>query len=139
MLLVCLGTTVCWRLRPPVGFEIALNLTLLTAAWSSVWNLYELWPGWDLVIHFCATAVLAALTLLLARRRWLQDASPKTLFRLTLVAGAVLCLIWEAMELAGYFLIDDAIEVHPLDTLGDVIAGMLGTTAVAILHRRIIP
>lgn len=69
MLLVCLGTTVCWKLRPPAGFEIALNLTLLTAAWSSVWNLYELWPGWDLVIHFCATAALAALTLLLARRR----------------------------------------------------------------------
>ena len=59
MMLVCLAITITWRARLPAALEITTDLTLLVAAWSSVFLLYERYDHWDLVVHFAATAVLA--------------------------------------------------------------------------------
>lgn len=135
MLLVCLGTTIGWRVRSSPRFEIALNVVLLVAAWSSVWGLYEQWSSWDLVVHFALTAMLA----LLAERslsHWvLRDGLGRTpQATVTVLLGTVLSVVWEVMEHLGHAYVSTDIEVGPRDTLGDLLAGVSGA-AVAALWR----
>lgn len=132
MLLVCLGTTVCWRVRPAAAFEVCFNVTLLVAAWSATWHLYERWPGWDLAVHYVTIAFLATLATL-SVQRWCTDRPPSPW--LTLAAGALLSIIWECLELVGHHLIDSKIDIGVADTIGDLIAGILGATLAAYSTR----
>jgi hypothetical protein len=134
MMLVCLAVTITWRARLPAAFEIATDLTLLLAAWSSVFLLYERLEHWDLVIHFAATAVLAELAFR-ALERWSRLASPGPLSHVVLVSslGAALALVWEYLEFAGYYLVDPQVNVGYLDTMGDLAAGHAGAVVAGIL------
>lgn len=133
MLLVCLGTTICWRARPNAAFEVGFNLTLLVAAWSATWRLYERWPGWDLVVHFVVIAFLAGLAAA-SVRRWCINVAPTPW--LTLAAGTLMSLIWECLELAGHHLVDPSIDIGVADTIGDLVAGILGATLTACCVRQ---
>lgn len=136
MLLVNLGTTIAWRLRTTANFEIGFNLTMLVAAWSATLGLYDAWTGWDLVIHFAATAYLAVLARIAMARRIFPDLSPVREAWLTVAAGALLCVVWEAMELAGHLWVDSRIYVPPLDTVADIVAGLAGSALVAVVRMR---
>ena len=140
MLLVCLGTTIGWRVRSSPRFEIALNVVMLIAAWSSVRGLYERWSSWDLVVHFALTAMLA----LLAERslsRWvLRDGLGRTpRAAVTVLLGTVLSVVWEIMEHLGHAYVSTDIEVGPRDTLGDLLAGIAGAASVALWQWRTDP
>lgn len=138
MLLVCLGTTIGWRVRSTPRFEIALNTVLLTAAWSSVWGLYSRWSSWDLVIHFVLTAVLAVLALRSLDTWVLTMRHDRTRTAIaTVLLGCILSCVWEVLELLGHSYIAHDIEVGPRDTLGDVLAGMTGAMVVSLWQWRI--
>lgn len=134
MMLVCLAITITWRARLPAALEIATDLTLLVAAWSSVFLLYERYDHWDLVVHFAATAVLAELTFR-ALERWSRLSSPGPVSHVVLVSslGAALALVWEYLEFAGYYLVDPQVNVGYLDTMGDMAAGHAGAVVAGIL------
>lgn len=134
MMLVCLAITITWRARLPAVLEITTDLTLLLAAWSSVFLLYERLEHWDLVIHFAATAVLAELAFR-ALERWSRLASPGPVSHVVLVSslGAALALVWEYLEFAGYYLVDPQVNVGYLDTMGDLAAGHAGAVVAGIL------
>lgn len=137
MLLVCLGTTIGWRVRSTPRFEISLNVALLIAAWSSVWDLYARWSSWDLVIHFVLTAVLALLAVRSLDTWVLTMRRDRTRMALaTVLLGCILSCVWEVLELLGHIYIDDDIEVSSLDTFGDVLAGVAGTAVVALWQWR---
>lgn len=135
MLLVCLGTTICWQLRTSRTFEAAFNVVMLVAAWSGVWGLYERWLAWDLLIHFAATGLLTLLARLVLQQWWPKDRIDPTASWPSLVIAAVLCLVWEAMELAGFLFIDPEIYVAPVDTIADIAAGMAGAGAAEYVRR----
>ena len=134
MMLVCLAITITWRARLPAALEITTDLTLLLAAWSSVFLLYERLEHWDLVIHFAATAVLAELAFR-ALGRWSGLASPGPVSHVVLVSslGTALALVWEYLEFAGYYLVDPQVNVGYLDTMGDLAAGHAGAVVAGIL------
>ena len=134
MMLVCLAITITWRARLPAALEITTDLTLLVAAWSSVFLLYERYDHWDLVVHFAATAVLAELTFR-ALERWSRLSSPGPVSHVVLVSslGAALALVWEYLEFAGYYLVDPQVNVGYLDTMGDMAAGHAGAVVAGIL------
>lgn len=134
MMLVCLAITITWRARLSAALEITTDLTLLLAAWSSVFLLYERLEHWDLVIHFAATAVLAELAFR-ALERWSRLASPGPVPHVVLVSslGAALALVWEYLEFAGYYLVDPQVNVGYLDTMGDLAAGHAGAVVAGIL------
>lgn len=137
MMLVCLATTIMWRARLPAALEVATNLVLLVAAWSSVFLLYERFAYWDLVVHFAATAVLAELAFR-ALERWGRLRAPSYLAHVTVVTGlgATLALLWEGVEFAGYALVDPNVQVGYLDTMGDLAAGGVGSLIIGILGAR---
>jgi len=123
------------------AFDIVFTLTLLTAAWSNVFDLYTRISWWDIAIHTMCTGVLAAM-LYLACARWGIVAAPgSTAFTtasailMTTIFGLALSAAWEVVEWLGHTYITDQIFVTYDDTVTDMIAGgtgaALGGLAVA--------
>ncbi|MFI7743910.1 hypothetical protein [Kocuria rhizosphaericola] len=134
MMLVCLAITITWRARLPAALEIVTDLTLLLAAWSSVFLLYEKYAYWDAVIHFAATAVLAELAFR-SLERWsrLSPRGPVSHVVVVTSLGAALALVWEYLEFTGYYLVDPQVNVGYLDTMGDLAAGHAGALVAGIV------
>ncbi|WP_411700281.1 hypothetical protein [Conyzicola sp.] len=114
-------------LRP--AFDIALGVTLITASWSSVLDLYGSIGGWDLVVHFAATGLIAAALFVIAQRLLVVPADTTraqgTVF--TTAFGMSAAVVWELAEWAGHNFVDPTIFVAYNDTIGDLAAGTAGS------------
>jgi hypothetical protein len=111
------------------ALDIALGATLLVAAWSSVLDLYTTVAGWDLVVHFAANGLIAAAgTILLTRVGALPAATTRlhTTVQATTV-GLAAAVVWEVAEWVGHNFVDPTIYVAYNDTIGDLVAGGLGS------------
>lgn len=112
--------------------DIAFGVVVLTAAWSSVLEIYVTTRWWDLPMHFLTNGLCAALGLLvLVRLRVLAD--PATLPRpllssivATVAIGLSLGVFWEIMEWFGHTFIDEEIFVGYVDSIGDLAWGGAG-------------
>ena len=137
--LVLLGLTVPRVAGLPGPFQVASGLTLLLAAWAAVLDWYLAVPHLDLLVHAAATGLLAAATALVAARTGvLPPLPPAGLVLFTTGAGALLAVLWEAGEWVGHTWIDQAIQVGYDDTVGDLLAGVLGSavSGSALAGRR---
>ncbi|MDY0910678.1 hypothetical protein [Microbacterium sp. CFBP9034] len=121
------------------AFDIVYGVTVLVAAWSNVLGLYELVPWWDLVVHFVATGVIAAmLFLLLARCRVVPAPgtagfAPRVALVIVPALALALSALWEMVEWFGYTFVSDEIFVAYGDTIGDLCAGGLGGVVAGVL------
>lgn len=120
------------------GLDLVTCVTVFVAAGSNVLELYRAWTGWDLVVHFACTGVLAAVALVL-----LEDAGvvPPTGRRRTpivvaTITGLALSAFWEMVEWFGYRFITDAIFVTYDDTIGDMMVGGAGALVAGVLASR---
>jgi len=126
-------------LRP--GFDIAVGGTLLVAAWSGVFELYTSIDWLDIVIHFAANGLLAALFFVVAARTGVVPdvtAGTPSLLRsalLTTVLGLAAGVLWEMGEWAGHTFIDSAIFVSYTDTIGDLAVGGFGSLLAGLCIR----
>jgi len=117
------------------GFDIAYGAVVLIAAWSNVLDLYRTLPSWDLVVHFAATGLIAAvLFVLLCRAEVIASARARRV-RLVMIPllGLAVSALWEIVEWAGKTFVTDTIFVTYQDTIGDIAFGGLGSIAVALL------
>jgi Predicted membrane protein (DUF2238) len=120
-------------------FDITFGVVVLAAAWSNVLDLYTTVPGWDTVLHFTCTGLIATVAyLLLARVGIVPPARDATVGRRSaIVLGVIIALaasaIWELVEWAGYTFVSDDIFVAYADTIGDMAAGGLGGLAGGLL------
>ena len=128
-MLVALAQVVGWRSRLPLPWEVATSAGCMIAAVSSFLLLYERIPWWDVPIHSALTGVLAVLV-----ARVVRSTSPSVAE--VVLTGAVLAIVWELMELAGWRWVDSSVEVAPLDTGLDLVAGMAGVVFAALLWQR---
>jgi len=114
-------------LRP--GLDIALGLSLLVASWSSVLDLYAAVSGWDLVVHFAATGLLAAALFAVGQRAGVAPAAPSRAAAavLTTAFGVTAAVVWEIAEWLGHTFVDPQIYVGYNDTVGDLVAGAAGS------------
>lgn len=125
------------------GFDVAFCLTVLVAAWSNVLGLYETVPGWDLVVHFVCTGVLAAMAYVVLARVGIVPAPltpatrPATPTVLVASLGLALSAIWEMAEWAGKTFVDPSIFVSYQDTIGDMAAGGLGAIVAGLVVGRV--
>ncbi|MBG6237552.1 hypothetical protein IWX78_000495 [Mycetocola sp. CAN_C7] len=128
-------------IRP--GLDIALGITVLVAAWSALLDLYNAIPYWDFVVHFALNGLVAAALYILAVR--LEVIPDPTTTRVSL--GAIVALttsfglaagvIWEIAEWLGHTYIDETIFVGYNDTIGDLVAGGLGSILAGLAGRRL--
>jgi hypothetical protein len=125
-------------------FDLTACATVLVAAWSNVFDLYRTVTGWDLVLHFLCTGVLAVIAAVILTRTGIVplaaavDGSGPSLRRRTpvvlvpLVALAI-SAVWEMIEWLGWRYLSDDIFVTYQDTIGDMVLGGLGGIAAGIL------
>ncbi|NKF32350.1 hypothetical protein HER21_38640, partial [Pseudomonas sp. BGM005] len=111
--------------------------TVLVAAWSNVFDLYRTVTGWDLVLHFLCTGVLAVIAAVILTHTGVVplaaavDGSGHSLRRRTpvvlvpLVALAI-SAVWEMIEWLGWRYLSEDIFVTYQDTIGDMVLGGLG-------------
>lgn len=126
-LLVALEQVLAWRLRVPLPWEIAASVVSVVAAVSSYFDLYvRLWR-WDLAVHAPLTGLLAVVLAWGLRR-------PRPV--VIILGGLALAIAWELLELWGHVFIDRSVNVAPLDTAGDVLAGVCGAGVAALLWTR---
>jgi len=122
-------------LRP--ALDIALGITLLVAAWSSTLDLYAAIASWDLVVHFAATGLLAAALYVIAVATHIVPAGSTRVATavLTTAFGISAAVVWEIAEWAGHTFVDPTIFVAYTDTIGDLVAGALGSIAAGCSMR----
>ena len=123
-------------------FDVTVCVTVLAAAWSNVFGLYTSIPGWDLVLHFACTGVLAAVVAVVLSRTGVvaltRDAGARArtpLVLLPLIALAISAL-WEMVEWLGKTYVSDVIFVTYQDTIGDMVFGGLGGIVAGVVLAR---
>jgi hypothetical protein len=123
--------------------DLVSCLIVLVAAWSNVLDLYRTVVGWDLLVHFACTAVLAAWTYLalahvgIVPPHGTPGFSTAGALVLTTALGLALSVVWEVIEWAGWRFVSDAIFVTYEDTIGDMVVGGLGAAAAGLLLGRV--
>lgn len=126
-------------LRP--WFDVTLCVTVLVAAWSNVLGLYESIVGWDLLLHFACTGVLAIAAAALLTRTGVVAITPDGPSRTPLVLLPLIALaisaVWEMIEWLGWAFVSDGIFVAYEDTIGDMVFGGLGGLLAGILLSRV--
>lgn len=120
-------------LRP--GYDLAVGVSVLVAAWSNVFGVYRAVPGWDLVVHAVAGAAVTLLAMVLLEELDVLPGpgrSPHPLLA-GLVLGGALALalgsLWEMVEWFGRNVITDDIYVTYNDTIADLAADGVGGLA----------
>ncbi len=120
-------------------FDVVACLTVLTAAWSNVWELYTTVHGWDLLLHFVCTGVLAVIAAVILTRTGVAEmtrlgpARARTPLVLLPVIALALSAVWEMVEWLGWRYISDTIFVAYQDTIGDMVFGGLGGLAAGVV------
>jgi hypothetical protein len=122
-------------LRP--ALDIALGVSLVVAAWSSVLDLYAAVSGWDLVVHFATTGLLAAALVVMAERAGIVPPGVPRSARavLTTAFGVTAAVVWEIAEWVGHNFVDPQIYVGYNDTVGDLLAGAAGSLLAGLTLR----
>ncbi|MFE5672263.1 hypothetical protein ACFQ58_11730 [Agromyces sp. NPDC056523] len=121
------------------GFDIAYCVIALMSVWSSVTDLYVTVKWWDLPMHFLMNGLAAAVCyILLERLGVVAKAStlPRPLLSTTIVTTAIglsLAAFWEMFEWFGKTFLDETIYVGYRDTIGDIVAGGLGSLLAGLL------
>ncbi|MDQ1083689.1 MULTISPECIES: hypothetical protein [Microbacterium] len=120
------------------GLDLVTCVTVFVAAGSNVLELYRAWTGWDLVVHFACTGVLAAVALVLLEDAGVVAATGRrrTPIVVATIAGLALSAFWEMVEWFGYRFITDAIFVTYDDTIGDMMVGGAGALVAGVLASR---
>ena len=136
LLLVGLGQVVAFLCFRNGYARAAASLIMLVAGVSAAEQVYSMIWWWDLVIHFLCTYVLVwiAWNWLLRREPSRGDLPTKKRVLICALIGLALAVVWEIMELIGFLFVTPDIHIPPLDTLTDILAGVLGAGLVG-LHR----
>lgn len=133
------GLTLSRYARPHPVFDTVYGCALLFACWSSVLNLYDVVPGWDLLVHCLCTGPVAGMAYVVTVHvGLLPEAGHSRRDRVGVVLqvvllGMALSVLWEFAEWAGNAWVDDDIYVTYPDTLGDLAVATLGSLAAGIL------
>ncbi|WP_144873053.1 hypothetical protein [Microbacterium sp. 1.5R] len=125
-------------------FDVAACATVLVAAWSNVFDLYRTVMGWDLVLHFLCTGVLAVVAAVILTRTGVvalttaaggDEGVPRRRTPIILVPLLALAIsaVWEMIEWLGWKFLSDDIFVTYQDTIGDMVMGGIGGVAAGVL------
>lgn len=142
--LVLLGLTVPRVAGLPGALQGVTGTVLLLGAWAATLDWYARVPGLDLAVHALANGCLAVAAVLVMTRVGLLGPSVPPVGTIVIVTGvgALLAVVWEAGEWFGHTVLNDQIGVGYDDTIGDLVAGTLGSALAGCVlasragHRR---
>lgn len=134
--LALLGLVLPRMLGMRAGYDVAFGVSVLVAAWSSVFEIYVSVRWWDLPVHFVLNGLAAVLGVALLQRFHALPELPRVaLAVLTLTLGVTVGVLWEWGEWAGHTFLDPSIYVGYRDTLGDLAVGSAGSLLAGCAAR----
>lgn len=131
--LAMLGVVVPRFLGARATLDVAVCTAVLVAAWSAVLDLYAAISWWDIVVHCSLNGLIAAIAWVLCAQVGVTLVGPAARHRfavtviLTTAFGLALGAVWEMWEWFGHNYIDESIYVTYNDTIGDLVAGGIGS------------
>ncbi len=131
--LAMLGVVLPRFLGARATLDVAVCIAVLVAAWSAVLDLYAAISWWDIVVHCSLNGLIAAIAWVLCTQLGVSIVGPGARHRFALTVlmttafGLALGAIWEMWEWFGHNYLDDAIYVTYTDTIGDLVAGGIGS------------
>lgn len=133
--LVLLGLTVARLVQLPGALQAATGATLVLSAWAATLDWFVAVPGLDMVAHLAANGLLAVLLMVVLRRTGMvpRDLPAVGVIVVTASLGALLAVVWEAGEWFGHTFLSDDIGVGYDDTIGDLVAGTVGSFTGGVL------
>lgn len=139
--LVLGGLTLARGLRVPPAIQAALGIVSLAAAWASALLLYEQIWWLDILAHLVLTGLLAAgASAVMGEARMLPAGEDRpgrwAIVIATTGVGSGLAVLWEVAEWLGYLYVDQNVDVAPGDTIGDLMAGVVGSAVAGALLAR---
>jgi hypothetical protein len=139
-LLVLGGVMVPRAIGVPAVLDVPYGLSLLVAAWAAQLEWYEAVPWLDLPVHAACTGLIAAVAYLALAHGGLEPAPEAGRGRRRAAAvvattglGALVAILWEIGEWAGYTYLDDGIGVGYTDTIGDLAWALAGAVVAGAL------
>ena len=95
---------------------------------SSILNLYDIWPGYDRIVHFLSGVIIYFLAQYLGERYFLKGQPvPKCISMTTgLLAAFSAAGLWEVYEFSMDCLINTQMQGNNIDSMGDIVSGVLG-------------
>lgn len=116
-------------LRFPIGIFLSANLFVVAAAAGSVLRFYDLFPGYDRIVHFMSGIILGFVGFYAAK--WLLSrldvAENPLLLTLTSFFFSCSCAgFWEIIEFTVDCVAQMGVQHGNTDTMGDIVAGFLG-------------
>lgn len=136
-----------WRF--PLGAYAMPQIFTLTAAAGSILKLYDLFPGYDRVVHFISGVILGYLGYYIIDYLFKKLEIPRVISLMILFSGLFSCFCaggWEIIEFTtdtvfhaiGSSHLD--VQHSNSDTMGDIVSGYLGAavfqTVKFIEHRK---
>ncbi|HIR52589.1 MAG TPA: hypothetical protein IAB39_04205 [Candidatus Onthovicinus excrementipullorum] len=116
-------------LRFPTGIFLSANLFVVAAAAGSVLRFYDLFPGYDRVVHFLSGIILGFVGFYTAK--WLLGrlSIAQNPLLLTLFSFFFSCScagFWEIIEFTTDCVSQMGVQHGNTDTMGDIVAGFIG-------------
>lgn len=144
--LVLAGLVVPVLAGVPRRLDAAYGIGLVLAAWCGALQLYQAVWWLDIVAHVVVPGLAAAVAHLLLARRTGAVVDPSGVVDraerigavvVTASLGFALAVLWEVGEYLGHTYVDPEIFVAYVDTVGDLVAGGLGSVVAGVwLTRR---
>lgn len=133
--LCLLGLTLPRVARLPGALQAVTGVTILIGAWAATLDWYVAISWLDLVIHSVMNGLLAVVAILVMRRVGFLPSRIHPVGTVTIATGvgALLAVLWEVGEWAGYIYLSDAIGVGYVDTIGDLAWATVGSLAAGVI------
>lgn len=140
--LVVAGLVVPVVVRVPSALDAAHGVGLLAAAWAAALGLYRSVAWLDVAAHLVVTGLVAAVALLALVRATGAVVAPSAadgpaertgVVLVTCALGLALSVLWEVGEYVGHTYLDPTIYVTYADTVGDLVAGGLGSAVAGLV------
>lgn len=138
-MLALLGAVVARALGLRPAVDVAVSLSSSLAAWSSTLGWYTGAPGWDKVVHVLLVGLLAVVLCVVASDLGVLHDVRSLPVPAQVVVGGVAGLaiggVWEMGEWVGHTFVDATIFVGYDDTIGDLLADLVGGLAAGAALR----
>lgn len=120
-------TLLLWRM--PAVFHVCAQLFIVLAmGFGSILNLYDIWPGYDRVVHFISGVIIFFLGEYLGAKYFYRGQEIRKGFCMAigLLAAFAAAGLWEVYEFSMDCLINTQMQGNNIDTMGDIVSGVLG-------------
>lgn len=136
--LLAFAVPLWWQVRRPAGsYPWLADLLLTFAAFSDILgnrlDLYDRVAWFDDVMHVAVVTCISAALVLLTMTR---TSSTVAVLERSVALGMTAALAWELFELVSFVTRSAELPSAYADTLGDLLAGWIGTVLAALLVHR---